>query len=907
MELEEDLLNGNVKAESLNQDGQMGDGYICETCCKVFPKLEYLKEHRKKVHSEKRFACTLCDKVLKSKDAIKKHMTVHTGERNYICKHCGKAFADPSSRNQHEKYQHPSEGTEIVCKECGKQFKYPRNLKLHMVHHSQGKPYDGQRNSYSNEIKVEALKWVSEIGATKTALKLNIPVSAIRNWVAACKSDYQCSRCEKTFHSKQRLTEHERTIHNEQSLSRGKGYKFSDEFKKEVSDFAANTSTREACEFYGLGESTVRGFIKLLYNPLYCTHCSRKCKNQSQLEKHLDEVHKIGSDRPFYPKQESLTQYLENVNIDKNILSESFTDRESRTREEVDPQNIVPYDPSDNRRQPKEIKPKEKRKRLKKEVKSKLSKMGKNNVSPIKIQYSNLSKVICYEILHEILDDMFYVGRFTKEEEVKIEVDMDVKEELEDDYDYGYDIINGEYLNDNEQQSDEEHSDIQGELENLGSGDFDAFLSILNGWKSAEETSQSIPDVAEQVKSERSSVDEKNVNNNSMNVEDFDFDRESHEITVEDAKVENSDHEVKRESCDEKQIVGAETKEIKITKKNKGPKPHSKKVRTFPKKAEHLIDFSIDLARYDINEQDDEFCILSKHFKDEKFMDVVLSKKYKHKKKHYRCSECSKMFRTACDTVRHLKMHSSEKSYLCEFCHTSFSFKANLLRHIQKQHTETGLQERFKCQYCGNEYKDKSSLKTHEQKHNDSVHHARHQCSICGVDYSSKQTLVQHMAVVHEGQNPIKHICNVCGKQFRKTQNYRAHYNAHLYGKQHSCDLCGKTFQQANYLKTHKMFSCKNAETISRVNMKKFKCQFCEKEYADNRGMMDHVKIVHEGKRDNFVCDICSKVFSRRTSLSAHKLLHTGEFKIFTCDNCGTSFKDKRYLARHQEKCHKSE
>ena len=164
------------------------DGYICEVCCKGFAKEEYLRAHREKVHTDKRFACSLCDKVLKSREAIKKHMAIHTGERNYICKHCGKDFSDPSSRNAHEKYQHPPAGQEIVCKECGKQFKYPRGLRLHMVHHNQGIPYDGQRKQYSNELKLEALKWVTEIGAADTAKKFNVPYSAVRNWMDATKS-----------------------------------------------------------------------------------------------------------------------------------------------------------------------------------------------------------------------------------------------------------------------------------------------------------------------------------------------------------------------------------------------------------------------------------------------------------------------------------------------------------------------------------------------------------------------------------------------------------------------------------------------------------------------------------------------------------------------------------------------
>ena len=121
--MEEDQALDNVKAELPKQDSvatAVADGYICETCSKVFVNKAKLQTHRRQVHSEKRFACPHCDKVFKSKDGIKKHMPVHTGEKNYVCKHCGKAFGDPSSRNQHEKFQHPSEGNKIICKECGK-------------------------------------------------------------------------------------------------------------------------------------------------------------------------------------------------------------------------------------------------------------------------------------------------------------------------------------------------------------------------------------------------------------------------------------------------------------------------------------------------------------------------------------------------------------------------------------------------------------------------------------------------------------------------------------------------------------------------------------------------------------------------------------------------------------------
>ena len=885
--MEEDQALDNVKAELPKQDSvatAVADGYICETCSKVFVNKAKLQTHRRQVHSEKRFACPHCDKVFKSKDGIKKHMPVHTGEKNYVCKHCGKAFGDPSSRNQHEKFQHPSEGNKIICKECGKQFKYAGSLRKHMAFHKQGSTYDGKKIQYSNEIKAEALKMATELSATETALKLNIHVSAVNNWIDSFKKGHQCSKCAKNFGSRQRLTDHERTHHSEQSvrpLGEGFSGRFTSEWKQEVVDFAAQNGRDKTCEVYALSESTLRGFIKMMHNPMYCHICSGKYRNQSQLDRHLYQVHKI--EKPYCPKL-SLNQYLEDVNVDINKLSESFTDRESRTREEVDPQNIVPYDPSDGRRIPREIKPKVKRQRVKKEKSLKGSTATEDGF--MKEEFESEKAVEADFVIKE---------DSAVKEEVKVEIE--VKEEVNDSFECSdMEIMD---FNDNNEHSDDEQDNIQGELENLESGDFDTLVTLLNTQKKTEMETEG----PEQIKAERSSLDEKSLNNNDKDLSPKD-DNESKDIEIgkDNAKQEEIGIGLKSEILmDEYE----NTRPVKMKKLKEGREKYgNRRNKYFQSKAEHLIDFSLDLTKYDINGEDEEFCILSKHFKDENFIDVVFSQKYKHKKKIFKCSECLKVFKAACDIVRHLPQHSSEKNYLCEFCNMAFTHKSNLTRHRENKHSQAeGPKEKFRCQYCGKEYKDKSSLKTHEElKHEEK----RYQCDTCGMDFAYKQYLKRHIAVDHEGQNPIKHTCTICGKGFINTNNYRAHYDAHINGNQHTCDLCGKSFQQASYLKSHKMGWCKNSD-VPRPEPKKHKCQHCEKEYTDKRALTDHVKIIHEGVTDTFACDVCNQKFSRRTSLYAHALLHKGEYKVYTCDNCGTRYKDKSHLEQHQMSCHKSE
>ena len=899
------------KTESSGTVGELQkDGYMCETCCKVFPKAHLLNQHIRKVHDEKRYACPLCDKVCKTQEAIKKHQAIHTGERPYICTHCGKSFADPSSRNAHEKYQHPKPGEEIVCKECGKQFSNPRTLKNHMVHHNSDTPYDGKRKQYPNEVKLEALKLLRELGPTEAARQLNLPFKLVTNWAASTKCNYQCSMCDKTFQLKCRLEEHERSMHNPNAF-RGKGSRFSDEFKQEVVDYATKNSIKEACCYFSLGDSTVRGFVKILTNPINCTHCSRRCKSKSQLEKHLFEVHKVGDYRPDALKQESLPQFLENENIDRKKLTEP-------SARDVDPSKIVIYDPN----QPREPRTKQKCKEIKKRIRvrkgtglkpkreTKLESSVNAEIGVVKNENTVKMEVATEDIKqqNEDSDDDFARSEF-KIMDDNIDdppsVFMDDNDGGQEE-DFNLDDVKQEYEDDvkefKERVSDEEELE---HVENMGDEDFETFMHILNKTNNETPSDNSLGNI----KSERKSLD---VTDEDKREEKQTGDEAS--LTSRDANVghndENGNPLVKSEGEVEVKadiVEKAQNGKRKLQEKN----PEKKKRFRTQSVPDNMINFDVDLTRFEINEKDDNFLIHSKYMVDQNFMNIILSQRYKFKKKLYKCSECGIDIKAACDMKIHLTKHSSVKPYQCNLCSTSFKLAKGLARHLQKQHSEKGKEKRYKCEVCGSDYSEKSSLKAHQLKHLPGGQETKrpHQCATCGVSYACKSSLIRHMEVDHEGKNPVKHICPICGKEFRKTQNFKVHHRAHLLGREFRCDLCGNAFLQAGHLKTHKMFHCKNAEstTENKLMKKKFQCHQCEKVFTDNRNLKTHVKIIHEGKGNDFVCEVCSKVFSRRTSLAAHKLLHTGEFKVYNCDNCAATFKDKRILVRHQEKCFKNE
>ena len=239
-----------------------------------------------------------------------------------------------------------------------------------------------------------------------------------------------------------------------------------------------------------------------------------------------------------------------------------------------------------------------------------------------------------------------------------------------------------------------------------------------------------------------------------------------------------------------------------------------------------MINFDIDLTKFGIKAKDEVFCIQSEYMADRNFMNIMMSKRYKDKKKIYKCSHCGKDFKAPSDITRHLASHSSEKSYHCEDCDTSFSLKHNLERHIQKLHIQDCKKEglKFKCEFCGMDYNEKSSLKTHQLKYHMSEGQesqtTRHQCSTCGVSYAYKQSLNEHVQVEHEGK---KLICPICGKHFRKKQSLKSHHREHLYGKELSCDLCGNTFRETYQLTRHKKFKCMKQD--NKLILKKFECK----------------------------------------------------------------------------------
>ncbi|XP_060571007.1 zinc finger protein OZF-like [Ruditapes philippinarum] len=158
------------------------------------------------------------------------------------------------------------------------------------------------------------------------------------------------------------------------------------------------------------------------------------------------------------------------------------------------------------------------------------------------------------------------------------------------------------------------------------------------------------------------------------------------------------------------------------------------------------------------------------------------------------------------------------------------------------------------CKQCGRKYARKDEFLRHISTHEKELNSAdattnKLQCNVCKKFLTSEIKLQQHLEKHKREVMTLK--CEDCGIIFSTSSNYKRHVR-----DKHNQKQDDVTSQ--NYSKT--------TEDISGP----FECDLCSKLFKSKRTLTEHMNNVHLNKH-SFVCDKCDKTFFKKRDLKMHE------------------------------------
>ncbi len=85
-------------------NGNSTSSFLCEVCDRSFKTSTHRKTHIERDHMKiRKYKCEFCDKGFYAQHDLGTHLRVHTGERPYGCDHCPKKFIHSSHKLRHQR------------------------------------------------------------------------------------------------------------------------------------------------------------------------------------------------------------------------------------------------------------------------------------------------------------------------------------------------------------------------------------------------------------------------------------------------------------------------------------------------------------------------------------------------------------------------------------------------------------------------------------------------------------------------------------------------------------------------------------------------------------------------------------------------------------------------------------
>ena len=234
------LIAHTKKMHGIDPTKDMSSNFICEKCGMGFGSNYNLQQHMKK-HTQKFHICVLCDKITTSKKLLQDHLSsIHNNSFSsrfakdiYPCSECGEKYDSSSSLNIHLTVQH-SFSADHQCPDCEKILVSNTLLTAHKMEVHLFKPgYKAKKSETDVQCKIcgKYLKNEKTL-ATHTLQEHEKEKHKYRceqcdystyepsrlkihfNDVHRVAQDFKCIKCDYLTNTKKKLHQHEVTCHN---------------------------------------------------------------------------------------------------------------------------------------------------------------------------------------------------------------------------------------------------------------------------------------------------------------------------------------------------------------------------------------------------------------------------------------------------------------------------------------------------------------------------------------------------------------------------------------------------------------------------------------------------------------------------------------------------------------------
>ena len=286
-----------------------------------------------------------------------------------------------------------------------------------------------------------------------------------------------------------------------------------------------------------------------------------------------------------------------------------------------------------------------------------------------------------------------------------------------------------------------------------------------------------------------------------------------------------------------------------------------------------------------------------------------------HKKEHQdgraksiKCKVCAHIYTSQNAYKEHFKLEHTKKTIQCEFCPQSVP-----IRYFER-HREKHLSNFENCVQCGLKFASGSSSQKSHQESMGPYHDNK--CAQCDEEFLTWEEHCGHVQTAH--LNIWKYRCGLC-PEVLDTITLKNKHRIDAHSKKSICEECGKSILEWD-MKSHmarfhspvnpeftcphcrKMFS-KQTFLLTHVSQEHepATCTTCGKEFEGRRRMTRHSKSVHDEKR--FKCQYCDREYHNRIPFEDHLNTHTG-YAPHSCDICNAKFKSASNRNAHVKQVH---